>query len=63
MRPGMRRVVITGIGLITPLANGREATWERLLAGKSGAKRIEHVKVDDLPCQIAGIVPRVDGLR
>jgi len=57
----MRRVVITGIGLITPLANGREATWERLLAGKSGAKRIEHVKVDDLPCRIACVVPRVDG--
>ncbi|MBL8538482.1 MAG: beta-ketoacyl-ACP synthase II [Hyphomonadaceae bacterium] len=57
----MRRVVITGIGLVTPLAAGREATWERLLAGRSGAKRIEHIKVDDLPCQIACIVPRIDG--
>jgi 3-oxoacyl-[acyl-carrier-protein] synthase II len=57
----MRRVVITGIGLVTPLANGREATWERLIAGKSGANRVEHVKVDDLPCQIACVVPRVDG--
>jgi len=57
----MRRVVITGIGLITPLAANREATWERLVAGKSGANRVEHVKVDDLPCQIACMVPRVDG--
>ncbi len=56
-----RRVVITGIGLVTPLAAGREATWERLLAGRSGANKIEHFKVDDLPCRIACIVPRVDG--
>ncbi|MEQ1618057.1 MAG: beta-ketoacyl-ACP synthase II [Terricaulis sp.] len=56
-----RRVVITGVGLVTPLASGREATWERLLSGRSGANRIEHFKVDDLPCQIACIVPRVDG--
>jgi len=57
----MRRVVITGIGLITPLASGREATWERLLAGRSGANKIEHFKVDDLPCRIGCLVPRVDG--
>jgi 3-oxoacyl-[acyl-carrier-protein] synthase II len=58
----MRRVVITGIGLVTPLAHGREATWERLLAGKSGANKLEHFKVDDLPCKIACVVPRVDGI-
>ncbi len=57
----MRRVVITGIGLVTPLAANREASWERLVAGKSGANRIEHFKVDDLPCQIACVVPRSDG--
>jgi 3-oxoacyl-[acyl-carrier-protein] synthase II len=57
----MRRVVITGIGLVTPLASGREASWERLLASKSGANKIEHIKVDDLPCRIACLVPRVDG--
>ena len=57
----MRRVVITGIGLITPLAANAPATWERLVAGKSGANKVEHVKVDDLPCQIACVVPRVDG--
>jgi len=57
----MRRVVITGIGLVTPLAANAPATWERLIAGKSGANKVEHVKVDDLPCQIACVVPRVDG--
>jgi 3-oxoacyl-[acyl-carrier-protein] synthase II len=56
-----RRVVITGIGLVTPLAAKREATWERLIAGKSGANRIEHFKVDDLPARVACVVPRVDG--
>lgn len=57
----MRRVVITGIGLVTPLAANAPATWERLIAGKSGANKVEHVKVDDLPCRIACVVPRVDG--
>jgi 3-oxoacyl-[acyl-carrier-protein] synthase II len=57
----MRRVVVTGIGLVTPLAAGREATWQRLLEGRSGANVIEHFKVDDLPCRIACLVPRVDG--
>ncbi|MGD9816093.1 MAG: beta-ketoacyl-ACP synthase II [Hyphomonadaceae bacterium] len=57
----MRRVVITGIGLVTPLAANAPATWERLIAGKSGANKIEHIKVDDLPCRIACIVPRADG--
>ena len=59
--PAARRVVITGIGLVTPLAASREATWERLVAGKSGANKIEHFKVDDLPARIACVVPRVDG--
>ena len=57
----MRRVVITGIGLVTQLAANAPATWERLLAAKSGANKVEHVKVDDLPCRIACVVPRVDG--
>ncbi|MEZ6023216.1 MAG: beta-ketoacyl synthase N-terminal-like domain-containing protein [Hyphomonadaceae bacterium] len=48
--------------MITPLAGNREATWERLLAGKSGANKLEHFKVDDLPCRIGCLVPRVDGL-
>jgi 3-oxoacyl-[acyl-carrier-protein] synthase II len=58
---GMRRVVITGMGLVTPLACGVEETWSRLLAGKSGAGPITKFKVDDLPSRIACDVPRGDG--
>jgi len=56
-----RRVVITGLGLVTPLACGVEASWSRLLAGKSGARPIARFKVDDLPARIACDVPRGDG--
>ncbi len=54
----LRRVVITGLGLVTPLGCGVEASWSRLLEGKSGARRIEEFPVDDLACQIACFVPR-----
>jgi 3-oxoacyl-[acyl-carrier-protein] synthase II len=54
----MRRVVITGLGLVTPLACGVEASWSRLIAGNSGARRIEEFPVDDLSCQIGCFVPR-----
>ena len=57
----MRRVVVTGLGMVSPLACGVEATWERLLAGRSGARQIESFKVDDLACRIAMQVPRGDG--
>jgi len=57
----MRRVVVTGLGMMTPLACGVEATWRRLLAGDSGIKRIAKFEVADLPCQIAGEIPRGDG--
>lgn len=57
----MRRVVITGLGLVTPLASGVEASWSRLLAGQSGARRVETFDVSDLTCQIACIIPRGDG--
>lgn len=56
----MRRVVVTGIGLVTPLASGAEATWNKLLAGKSGIRRIDRFDVSDLPAQIAGLVPPAD---
>jgi 3-oxoacyl-[acyl-carrier-protein] synthase II len=59
--PMMRRVVVTGLGMMTPLACGVEATWRRLLAGDSGIKRIAKFEVADLPCQIAGEIPRGDG--
>ena len=57
----MRRVVVTGLGLVTPLACGVEETWSRLLAGQSGARPITKFKVDDLPARIACDVPRGDG--
>ncbi len=57
----MRRVVITGLGLVSPLASGVEETWKRLLAGESGARRVTEFEVDDLPCQIACRVPVGDG--
>jgi 3-oxoacyl-[acyl-carrier-protein] synthase II len=57
----MRRVVITGLGLVTPLACGVEETWARLIAGRSGASLITKFKTDDLPTKIACQVPRGDG--
>src|ERR1700688_2484829 len=57
----MRRVVVTGLGMLTPLACGVEPTWRRLLDGKSGASRIEHLDVSDLPVKFACQVPRGDG--
>jgi 3-oxoacyl-[acyl-carrier-protein] synthase II len=57
----MRRVVVTGLGMVTPLACGVEPTWQRLLAGESGIGRIENFEVSDLPCKIAGQIPRGDG--
>ena len=57
----MRRVVVTGLGLVTPLACGVEETWSRLLAGKSGARAITTFDVSDLPTKIACTIPRGDG--
>jgi 3-oxoacyl-[acyl-carrier-protein] synthase II len=57
----MRRVVVTGLGLVTPLACGVEETWSRLLAGKSGARPITKFRTDDLATKFACEVPRGDG--
>src|SRR5215475_10779071 len=57
----MRRVVITGLGLVSPLGCGYETTWERLTAGKSATRRIENFDVSDLTCKIACQVPHGDG--
>ena len=57
----MRRVVVTGLGLVTPLGCGVEPTWKRLLAAQSGASRITTFETSDLACQIACSVPRGDG--
>jgi 3-oxoacyl-[acyl-carrier-protein] synthase II len=57
----MRRVVVTGLGMVTPLGNGVEATWSRLVEGQSGANGISDFQVDDLACRIACQIPRGDG--
>lgn len=57
----MRRVVVTGLGMVSPLACGVEETWRRMLAGESGAGPIQGFKSDDLACRIAMQVPRGDG--
>ncbi|MBP6876392.1 MAG: beta-ketoacyl-ACP synthase II [Phenylobacterium sp.] len=57
----MRRVVVTGIGLLTPLGQGADITWKAILEGKSGAGRITTFDPTDYACQIACEVPRVDG--
>jgi 3-oxoacyl-[acyl-carrier-protein] synthase II len=57
----MRRVVVTGMGLVSPLATGVEATWRRILSGQSGAGRIGKFDVSQYSCQIAAEVPRSDG--
>src|SRR5215204_4370928 len=57
----MRRVVITGLGMVTPLGCGVEVTWRRLLDGQSGAAKLETFDVSDLACKIACTIPRGDG--
>src|SRR5258708_6513276 len=56
----MKRVVITGIGLVTPLGVGAETVWKRLIEGQSGIRAIQSFDVLDLPAKIAGQVPRGD---
>jgi len=53
----LRRVVVTGMGIVSPLGCGVEPTWQNILAGKSGARRIDDFKVDDISSQIAHRVP------
>ena len=53
----MRRVVVTGLGLVTPLGCGHKHTWSRLLNGESGIRAIQSFDTSDLPVKIAGQVP------
>jgi len=53
----MRRVVVTGLGLVTPLGCGVDISWRRLIGGKSGVRPIESFEVDDMPARIAGQLP------
>ncbi|MEE2692256.1 MAG: beta-ketoacyl-ACP synthase II [Pseudomonadota bacterium] len=57
----MRRVVVTGLGLVTPLASGVEETWKRLVAGESGAGPIDRFDASAIACRIAAEVPWTDG--
>ncbi|MDQ0464056.1 3-oxoacyl-[acyl-carrier-protein] synthase II [Caulobacter ginsengisoli] len=57
----MRRVVVTGLGLLTPLGQGVDVTWKNILAGKSGAGTISTFDATDYGCQVAFEIPRVDG--
>ena len=57
----MRRVVVTGLGMVSPLGCGVETTWKRILNGESGARRIESFDVSDLPTKIGCVIPRGDG--
>ena len=52
----MRRVVVTGLGMVTPLGVGVDHNWSQILAGKSGIGRITNFEVEDIACQIAGQV-------
>ena len=54
----MRRVVVTGIGLVTPLGVGAESVWKQLIEGRSGIRAIQSFDVSDLPAKVAGQVPR-----
>jgi 3-oxoacyl-[acyl-carrier-protein] synthase II len=54
----MRRVVITGLGIVSPVGCGVESSWSALLAGANGARRVEEFDVSDLSCQIACLIPR-----
>ena len=57
----MRRVVVTGLGLLSPYGMGFEHGWRELLTGRSAASRVTSFEVDDLPCKIAHVIPRGDG--
>ncbi|AZO58563.1 MAG: beta-ketoacyl-[acyl-carrier-protein] synthase II [Mesorhizobium sp.] len=56
----MRRIVVTGMGAVTPLAADVETSWSRLLAGRSGIRRLADEVVEDLPAKIGGVVPSLE---
>jgi 3-oxoacyl-[acyl-carrier-protein] synthase II len=57
----MRRVVITGMGMVTPLGDGVDTNWRRLMAAESGIRSIQAFDTSDLATKIAGEVPLGDG--
>lgn len=57
----MKRVVVTGLGVVSPLGRGVEHNWQSLIEGKSGIKKIENIDLKDIPVSIAGQVPWGEG--
>ena len=57
----MRRVVVTGLGMVSPLGCGVETSWSRLLSGDNAAQRVENFDVSDISCKVACQIPRGDG--
>ena len=58
-----RRVVVTGMGIISPLGNELEVTWQNILAGKSGAKTVTAFDVTDYPTKFAAQVENFDDVN
>ncbi len=56
----MRRVVVTGLGMLTPLGNGVDINWKRLISGSVGIRKILNFDVSDIPCKIAGQISNKD---
>jgi 3-oxoacyl-[acyl-carrier-protein] synthase II len=56
----MRRVVVTGIGVVSPLAGNVKNTWNKLISGKSGIRKTKKFDVSDLPAKIGGFVPSLE---
>ena len=56
----MRRVVVTGLGMLSPLGNTAEKTWQNLLLGKSGIRNIEHFDTTEFTTKFAGLVKDFD---
>ncbi len=54
---GGRRVVVTGMGLVTPLGSGVEFVWKKVISGVSGIGPLKGPRYDKLPCRVAGSVP------
>lgn len=56
----MRRVVITGMGMVSPLGVGVDHNWTTITSGKSGISKVSHFDVSDIPSKVAGVIPRSD---
>ncbi|WP_192558651.1 beta-ketoacyl-ACP synthase II [Pseudomonas allokribbensis] len=55
-----RRIVVTGMGLVSPLGSGVEVVWQRLLAGRSGLRQLPEAVIADLPARVGGVVPTME---